>query len=156
MKRLSVHTLLFAFLICASAAAVAASANDDSDHPRRQGATALRDVHKIYVGDMGKADEAERFRFLLGEALEKRGFQVVERADEADAVLTGALSVRVGDDSTEARAFVKLESRAGERLWARDFGHRRIILNPFDQKEPTKRRAAEIAEELRKAWDRSK
>jgi hypothetical protein len=155
MKRLYVHTLLFAFFVCLSAA-VSARASDGGERPRRQGAAALRDVRTIYVGDMGKADEAERFRFLLGQELEKKGFKVVERADDADAVLTGALSVRVGDDTTEARAFVKLESRAGERLWARDFGHRAVILNPFDRKEPTKRRAAEIADELRKAWDRSK
>jgi hypothetical protein len=105
---------------------------------------------------MGKADEAERFRFLLGEELAKKGFKVVDRAEDADAVMTGALSVRVGDDSTEARVFIKLESHTGERLWARDFGHRAVILNPFDRKEPTKRRAAEIAAELRKEWDKSK
>lgn len=156
MKRLSVHALVFACSIFLGASAVSARVGDGAERTRRQGASALRDVRTIYVGDMGKADEAERFRYLLGEELEKKGFKVVERADAADAVLTGALSVRVGDDSTEARAFVKLESRAGERLWARDFGHRRVILNPFDQKEPTKRRAAEIAGELRKAWDASK
>jgi hypothetical protein len=152
MKRLFVHTLLFVCLI--SLIAVAARASDEGEH--RRGATALRDVTKIYVGDMGKADEAERFRFLVGDELAKKGFKVVDRAEDADAVLTGALSVRVGDDSTEARAFVKLESRAGERLWAKDFGSRILILNPFDRKEPTKRRASEIAAELRKAWDRSK
>ena len=152
MKRLPVRTLLLVCLFCLSV--VAAEASDGAERPRRQ-SPQLRDVHKIYVGDMGKADEAERFRFLVGEELEKRGFTVVESADEADAILSGALSVRVGDEQTEARAFVKLESKSGQRIWARDFGHRRVILNPFDRKEPTKRRAAEIAEELRKAWDRS-
>jgi hypothetical protein len=153
MKRLSVHTLLLVSLFCLST--LAAHAKDGSERPRRQPAQ-LRDVHKIYVGDMGRADEAERFRYLVGEELQKKGFTVVENADEADAVLSGALSVRVGDEDTQARAFVKLESKAGQRLWARDFGHRAIILNPFDRKEPTKRRAAEIAAELRKEWDRSK
>jgi hypothetical protein len=153
MKRLSVHTLLLVSLFCLSV--VAAHAKDGSERPRRQ-PSQLRDVHKIYVGDMGKADEAERFRYLVGEELQKKGFTIVESADEADAVLSGALSVRVGDENTQARAFVKLESKAGQRLWARDFGHRAIILNPFDRKEPTKRRAAEIATELRKEWDRSK
>ena len=152
MKRLPVRTLLLVSLLCLSA--VASRARDGAERPRRQ-SPQLHDVHKIYVGDMGKADEAERFRYLLGEELQKKGFAVVESADEADAVLSGALSVRVGDEQTEARAFVKLDSKSGQRIWARDFGHRRVILNPFDRKEPTKRRAAEIAEELRKAWDKS-
>lgn len=153
MKRLSVHTLLLVSLF--SLVATAAHAKNGSDRPR-QTASQLRDVHKIYVGDMGRADEAERFRYLVGEELRKKGFAVVENADEADAILSGALSVRVGDDDTQARAFVKLDSKAGQRLWAKDFGHRAVILNPFDRKEPTKRRAAEIAAELRKEWDRSK
>ena len=150
MKRLPARTLLLACLFCLAAAA-AARPGDGSERQRRQ-TPQLHDVHKIYVGDMGRADEAERFRFLLGEELEKKGFTVV---GSADAILTGALSVRVGDDQTEARAFVRLETKAGQRIGARDFGHRRVILNPFDRKEPTKRRAAEIAEELRKAWDKS-
>ncbi|MDT7605389.1 MAG: hypothetical protein QOF61_3386 [Acidobacteriota bacterium] len=157
MKRLSVHMLLLVCLFCLNTVSSLASlASDGAERPRRQSTSRLHDVHKIYIGDMGRADEAERFRFLIGDELEKKGFTVVERAEDADAVLTGALSVRVGDDSTEARAFVKLESKEGQRLWAKDFGHRAVILNPFDRKEPTKRRAAEIASELRKEWDRSK
>ena len=153
MKRYSIHTLLLAGLF--SLCALAAFASGREDRPRSAPSN-LRDVHKIYVGDMGHADEAERFRFLVGEELTKKGFTVVNRAEEADATLSGALSVRVGDENTQARAFVKLESQTGQRLWAKDFGHRAILLNPFDRKEPTKRRAAEIANELRKEWDRSK
>jgi hypothetical protein len=153
MKRLSVHTLLLVCLVCLSV--VSSRANDGAERPRRQGTARLHEVHKIYIGDMGKADEAERFRLLVGDELAKKGFTIVERAEDADAVLTGALSVRVGDDSTEARAFVKLQSQTGERLWARDFGNH-FFSNPFDRKEPTKRRAAEIASELRKEWDKSK
>jgi hypothetical protein len=151
MRRLSLRTLLLASLLCLSAHASLAS--DGAERPRRQ--PALRDVRKIYVGDMGRADEAERFRFLLGEELTKRGFVVVESAQDADAVLTGALSVRVGDDSTEARAFVKLEApTTHQRLWAKDFGNR-LIFNPLKRKEPTKRRASEIAKELREDCDKA-
>ncbi|HVG29572.1 MAG TPA: hypothetical protein VM864_07720 [Pyrinomonadaceae bacterium] len=150
MRRLSLRTLLLASLLCLTAHASLAS--DGAGRPRRQ--PALRDVRKIYVGDMGRADEAERFRFLLGEELTKQGFVVVERAEDADAVLSGALSVRVGDDSTEARAFVKLESPIGQRLWAKDFGNR-LIFNPLKRKEPTKRRASEIAKELRSDRDKA-
>jgi hypothetical protein len=152
MKRYSVHTLLLICLVSLTAVASRASGGGERQRTTQPG---LHDVHKIYVGDMGHADEAERFRFLVGEELSKKGFTVVERAEEADAILTGALSVRVGDDNTKARAFVKLQSQAGQRLWARDFGDR-FFTNPFDRKEPTKRRASEIAAELRKEWDRSK
>jgi hypothetical protein len=150
MKRFSVHMLLLACLF--SLSAFASYAKDGAERPRRQ--NGLREVHKIYVGDMGKADEAERFRFLIGEELAKKGFTIVERAEDADAILSGALSVRVGDENTEARAFVKLESQGGVRLWARDFGNR-LIFNPFKRKEPTKRRASEIAQGLREDWDKA-
>jgi hypothetical protein len=150
MKRLSLRTLFLASLICLSAHAALAS--DDSERPRRQ--PALHGVQKIYVGDMGRADEAERFRFLVGEELSKQGFTIVERAEDADAVLSGALSVRVGDEKTEARAFVKLETPNGARLWAKYFGNR-LIFNPLKRKEPTKRRASEIASELRKDWQKA-
>lgn len=150
MKRMSVQVLLSALVVCLCAAA--ATARDGADRPRRQ--TKLGEVRKIYVGDMGRADEAERFRLLVGEELAKRGFNVVDRQEDADAVLSGALSVRVGDDSTEARAFVKLETQNGVRLWARDFGNR-LVYNPFSRKEPTKRRASEIAKELRDDWGRA-
>jgi hypothetical protein len=150
MKRQTLRTLLLSALFCLSLAAQHAAGAQD--RPRRS--LRLPDVRKIYVGDMGKSDEAERFRFLVGQELAKKGFTVVDAAEESDAVLTGALSVRVGDDNTEARAFVRLESRDGQRLWARDFGNR-LIYNPFKRREPAKRRAAEIAAGLRDDWEKA-
>ena len=149
MRLTATLALIFCFLAGAATAA-AASGNE-----RARKLPDLRDVRKIYVGDMGTADEADRFRFLLEEQLKKRGFTVVGSPAEADAVLTGALSVRVFDEKSEARAFVKLEDAAGRRLWARDFGHK-ILVNPFSRQEPTKRRAEEVAKELRRDWERSK
>ena len=111
-------------------------------------------VQKIYVGDMGSADEADRFRLLLEEQLTKRGFTIVSNAERADAILTGALSVRVFDDKSEARAFVRLTTPAGERIWARDFGSR-LITNPFHRAEPVKRRAEDVANRLREDWKKS-
>ena len=111
-------------------------------------------VQKIYVGDMGGADEADRFRLLLEEQLSKRGFTVVEKAESADAILTGALSVRVFDDKSEARAFVRLMTPTGEHIWSRDFGNRRLV-NPFSRQEPVKRRAEEVANRLREDWKKS-
>jgi hypothetical protein len=143
----------FALLACL-AASVCAAADTGAGNERQRKLPELRDVNKIYVGEMGSADEADRFRLLLEEALTRKGFTVVASPAEADAVLTGALSVRVHDDSTQARVFVKLES-GGRRLWARDFGHR-ILVNPLSRKEPTKRRADEVASGLRRDWERAK
>jgi hypothetical protein len=109
---------------------------------------------------MGTADEADRFRFLLEERLKRRGFTVVGSAAEADAVLSGVLSgalfVRVFDEKSEARAFVKLEDAAGRLLWARDFWHKKIFINPLSRQGPTKRRAEEAAKELRRDWEQAK
>ena len=146
-------TATLALTLCFLAGATAAVA---SGNERARRLPDLRDVRKIYVGDMGTADEADRFRFLLEEQLRKRGFTVVGSPSEADAVLSGALSVRVFDQKSEARAFVKLEDAAGRRLWARDFGHKKFLVNPLSRQEPTKRRAEEVAKELRRDWEHSK
>ncbi|HEX8143591.1 MAG TPA: hypothetical protein VF553_13400 [Pyrinomonadaceae bacterium] len=108
-------------------------------------------VQKIYVGDMGEEGEADRFRLLLEEMLSKKGFTIVERPESADAILSGALSVRVFDNKSEARAFVRLTTPGGERIWARDFGSR-LLTNPFSRTEPVKRRAEEVANRLREDW----
>src|SRR5215207_643843 len=70
-------------------------------------------VRRIYVGSMGESDEAERFRLLLEEELSAKGFTVVHRSEKADAILSGALSVRVHDKKTRARVYVKLETPEG-------------------------------------------
>lgn len=114
----------------------------------------LGSVQKIYVGDMGSADEADRFRLLLEEQLSKRGFTIVNGPETADAILTGALSVRVFDDKSEARAFVRLTTQGGERIWARDFGSR-LLTNPFRRAEPVKRRAEDVANRLREDWKKA-
>lgn len=111
-------------------------------------------VQKIYVGDMGSADEADRFRLLLEEQLTKRGFTIVSGPERADAILTGALSVRVFDDKSEARAFVRLTTQGGERIWARDFGSR-LFTNPFRRSEPVKRRAEDVANRLHEDWKKA-
>ena len=131
-----------------------AAAAAGQSRPRKM--ETLPPVQKIYIGDMGNDDEADRFRLLLEEQLLKRNFGVVLRPEDADAVLTGALSVRVYDRKSEARVSVRLASRDGQVLWARDFGHKRFRLNPLSLQEPTKRRAEEVAKELRRDWEQSK
>jgi hypothetical protein len=100
---------------------------------------------------MGKADEASRFRLLLEEELSKRGFTIVDSADQADGVLTGVLSLRVLDEKSQARVYVTMSSPGGQRIWARDFGER-VLVNPFKRIEPVKRRAQEVAKELEEEW----
>lgn len=76
---------------------------------------------KLFVGTMGRSDEAERFRLLLGEEAEKAGFIGVDRPEAADLILTGALIVRVYADYSQAQATVQLKAPGGERIWGRDF-----------------------------------
>ena len=146
MRLLLAIALLLSFSASFQLASVRARTVDKAEYKDELGF-----VQKIYVGDMGVADEADRFRLLLEEQLTKKGFRVVERAENADAILTGALSVRVFDDKSEARAFVRLTTSGGERIWARDFGSR-LLTNPFKRAEPVKRRAEEVANRLREDW----
>jgi len=147
MKRSHLKPPVAAALCLLLTAAAAAG----QSRPRRM--ETLPSVQKIYIGDMGNADEADRFRFLLEEQLLKRNFDVVLRPEDADAVLSGALSVRTYDRKSEARVSVRLASRDGQVIWAKDFGHKRII-NPLSFQEPTKRRAEEVAEALRRDFKR--
>ena len=153
MKRLCIFVSVAA-LMCATALGQERARTAAGAVETQAGARSLGEVRKIYVGDMGQDEEAERFRLLIEEALIKEGFTVVGTEEASDAVLTGALSVRDYDDKSEARAFVRLVTPAGARLWGRDFGHRRVV-NPFSRKEPTKRRASEIAEALHRDWARA-
>jgi hypothetical protein len=135
--------------VAALCLAACASATHALQHRPRRLAT-LPEVQKIYIGDMGADDEADRFRLLLEEQLLKRNFAVVLKEEDADALLTGVLSVRTYDDKSEARATVRLVSPSGEVMWAKDFGHKRFTVNPFSLQEPTRRRAEEVAEALRR------
>lgn len=151
MKFLLTLMLITGLVLSAAASPATSDQNDVRNLQRGR----LQRVQKIYVGDMGRDVEAERFRLLLEDALTRRGFTVVARAEDSDAVLTGALSVRVLDKATEARVYVRLETQGGERLWAKDFGHKRLRVNVFDRTEPTKRRAADVARGLREDWEDS-
>ena len=113
----------------------------------------LHQVRTIYVGNMGDADEADRFRLLLEEQVTKKGFTVVNSPEKADAILTGALSVRVHRNSSTARVYVALHTPQGQRLWGRDFGSK--ISNLFTLTEPVKLRAQDVANGLKQDWDRS-
>ncbi|HVG34533.1 MAG TPA: hypothetical protein VM911_15795 [Pyrinomonadaceae bacterium] len=146
--------LLLAFALFAGITPVYGNAMMSVRAERETDRERLSLVQKIYVGDMGSADEADRFRMLLEEQLSKKGFTIVDSAERADAILSGALSVRVFDKKSEARAFVRLTTHGGESIWARDFGNK-IFFNPFHRAEPVKRRAEDIAKRLREDWKKS-
>ena len=113
----------------------------------------LHEVHNIYVGNMGDDDEADRFRLLLEEQVAKKGFAIVDSPEKADAILTGALSVRVHRNSSTARVYVTLNTPKGHRLWGRDFGSK--MTNIFSLSEPVKLRAQDVANGLKQDWDKS-
>jgi hypothetical protein len=116
-------------------------------------ASNLGSVKKIYVGSMGQSDEAERFKLLLVDELGKVGFSTVDDVKSADAVLTGALSVRVYADTSRARVTVVLKTNDGARLWGEDFEpHFKF----GGAKDSVKRRAQDVAKTLRKDVDKAK
>lgn len=134
--------IVFLLMVFVSNQASAQDANDK-----------LHFIQKIQVGEMGKSDEAERFRLLLEGQLEKKGFTVVAAADKADAILTGVLSLRVYDDTSIARATVQLKTSDGKSIWSGDFQPKRTFFKRVD--DTVKFRAENIADQLRKDWNKA-
>jgi hypothetical protein len=79
-------------------------------------------VRKIYVYELGKSDEAERFRRELSRQLTGKRFTLVARAEEAEAVLAGNFSF-AGDDRNGKLVFdpAELRDRSGALLWHGSF-----------------------------------
>jgi hypothetical protein len=128
--------ILIATIVLALLTAVGAQAQD------------LKNIQKIYVGEMGQSDEAARFRILLGDDLTKVGFAVVDSASKADATLSGIMTVRVYSDTSIARATVSLSNPEGVRIWGKDFeAHVGFHLGASDS---VRFRAEDIAKSLRK------
>lgn len=112
----------------------------------------LASVKKVYVGSMGQSDEAERFRLLLADELGKAHFATTEDAKTADAVLTGALSIRIYADESLARVTVVMKTPGGLRLWGKDFEpHQRW----GRRTDTVKMRAQDVAKNLRKDVDKA-
>jgi hypothetical protein len=101
----------------------------------QEGAQRLRDVHRIYVDSFGAEDGAEAIRSKIITGLGKvRRFEIVQAADQADAVLTGASRISKGPrrpangqapNSSGANRFhvtadARLVSKDQETLWADD------------------------------------
>ena len=133
-------------MVCFSCVPIAAAED-------RVFSTDLWTVRKICVGEMGQSDEAARFRMLLEDELAKKRFTIVAQPEQADAVLTGVLSVRVYSDTSLARATVKLQSPAGERFWGGDFEPRRAFFKRV--KDTVRFRAENVAGDLRNDWNKA-
>lgn len=153
MSRLSMAALLS--VLCLIPSSVPARTYPKAELP------ALHLVRKIYVEEMGTSAEAARFRLLLEDQLSGKGFTVVDRPEQADAVLGGALSVDnsgiFGGDS-DVGVTARLTSAGGERLWGYNIGGQITILNPVSSlkfKEPIGYRAKELAKKLRGDWEKS-
>jgi hypothetical protein len=95
-----------------------------------QGAKRLEDVHKIYVDSFEGGDAADAIRGkILAQLGKARRFEVVESADQADAVLTGASQIAKlakgnqhasGGERYHATAGVKLIGKDQTILWTDD------------------------------------
>lgn len=109
-------------------------------------------VNKIYVGEMGKSDDAERFRMLVRENLTMKGFTVVEKKEDADAILSGIVSTQLSQGTTRARASAELRAQDGTTLWSGDFGvHLKFGLH----RDSLKLRAEDLADGLRDDWKKA-
>jgi hypothetical protein len=119
--------------------------------PQQNHVTKLYEVQRIYVGEMGSSDETERFRLLLEDELRKKGFTIGASIENADAVLTGILSLRPEESRFLARATVRLKT-ATNTLWSGDFEPKLHLRGPRDS---VKLRAQDIADKLRDDWKKS-
>jgi hypothetical protein len=113
---------------------------------------ALHHVRVIHVGAMGHDDESERFRLLLENELRRVGFEVVGKAEDADAILTGAHSAEVHGDKALARATVVLKTRSGKQIWSGDY-----VSQHWGEgaNETVKTTAENCADGLRKDWEKA-
>jgi hypothetical protein len=123
--------------------------------------TSLYRVQKLYIDDMGSQPEAARFRILIEDKLLEKGFTVVDKSEDADAILSGAVSVTpvgIYGGTTDVGVTVQLKSPSAERLWSGNFAGRIIILNPVTSlrfKDIVEYRATELARKLRSDWEKS-
>ena len=115
-------------------------------------AAALRHVKAIYIDAMGQGDEAERYRLLLQDQLRRVGFDVSERAEDADAILIGTLSAEVHSDIAMAHATLTLKTRAGRQIWNGDYVSQHWGQGGNDTVNET---ARNCANGLRKDWDKA-
>jgi hypothetical protein len=79
-------------------------------------------VQKIYIGSFGQGDDSERLRMLLANELTAAGLTPVTEASDAEATLTGILTVQNFGNRTEAHVTASLRDTSGQQIWTGDFG----------------------------------
>ena len=141
-----------ALILLSCAHAISAQCVEKSEFPQ------LCTIQRIYIEELGNTDEAARFKFILAESLEDEGFRIVERKEDADAVLSGIvvaedfMSVYKGTGRTKivARGNMLLKSAQGERIWKMEF-------KPgfFKRTDGVKSMAKKVAEQLGDDWRKS-
>jgi hypothetical protein len=77
----------------------------------------LSDIHRILIADFNRSEFAEAFRTLLSEKLTKKGFIVVESAENADATLIGNVVVEDEQGGNEVKASAMLFGGPANELW---------------------------------------
>ena len=109
-------------------------------------------VDKIYVAELGDTDEAARFRRSLVERLSKR-FAVVERREDAEAVLTAAVTAR-GNGRNGEVIFENgaLKSKEGDVLWSGNFQYH--YKKSFPGRGIISSAASDVAKNIRNACKR--
>jgi hypothetical protein len=132
--------------------ATASSINAPNKPALKPGVKNLYEVQKIYVDEMGKSDDSDRFRILVREKLAGKGFSMVDTPEDADAILKGTLATQLSQGTTKARASVYLKSQGGATLWSDDFGVR-FVFGPH--RDSIKLRAEDVADGLHGAWKKS-
>ena len=106
----------------------------------------LAGVSKIFIGEMGKSDHAERFRFVLEDLLVEKGFSVVTDEALADATISGVFTLTIESEDEIARASIRLKLPSGERIWGGEF---RPSFSMRGSSDMTKRVAMTVTNRLR-------
>ena len=79
-------------------------------------------VKKIHVAEFGNDPRHVNFRLFLEKWLSKKKLTVVSRPGDADAFLTGTLSISSGNKHSNLTfADAELKTAEGERVWHGDF-----------------------------------
>jgi hypothetical protein len=122
---------------------------------KKRRSVGFADVKTIYIAEMGKSDESERFRSLLSDKLSEKGFTIADKEEDSDATLKGTLSTEEEKGTTKARVSVMLKSSLDTILWSDDFGVRMMLFAGVRGRDSVKLRAGDVADGLHKAWKKA-
>lgn len=106
-----------AMVVCAAALTVGTMAGADGGSYRER-PFGLADVRSVYIARLGSEKSGVATREALSEALRTVGFLTMERAEQADAVMSGSVVTKVvGGEPVVVFKTVVLQAHSGETLW---------------------------------------